>query len=103
MFVEATRRQRDRGVQVWLVGMNPGVLAMVQRSPLGKMLGREGMHFNLEIAVTRYLGAQGPAGSVSNSQLETKLYNSLTSEQQREVGGLLGQTLESGGKLPLPQ
>ncbi len=63
MFVEATRRQRDRGVQVWLVGMNPGVLAMVQRSPLGKMLGREGMHFNLEIALTRYLGAQGPAGS----------------------------------------
>jgi sulfate permease, SulP family len=63
MLVEATRRQRDRGVQVWLIGMNPGVLAMVQRSPLGKVLGREGMHFNLEIAVKRYLGAQCPAGS----------------------------------------
>ena len=56
MFAEATKRQRDRGVQVWLVGMNPGVLAIVQRSPLGKMLGREGMHFNLETAVARYLG-----------------------------------------------
>jgi anti-anti-sigma factor len=58
MFAEATKRQRDRGVQVWLIGMNPGVLAIVQRSPLGKMLGREGMHFNLEIAVARYLGIQ---------------------------------------------
>jgi len=65
MFVEATRRQRDRGVQIWLVGMNPGVLAMVQRSPLGDMLGREGMHFNLEIAVARYLGAQAGAGSAA--------------------------------------
>ena len=56
MFAQATKRQRDRGVQVWLVGMNPGVLAIVQRSPLGKMLGHEGMHFNLEIAVARFLG-----------------------------------------------
>lgn len=65
MFVEATKRQRDRGVQVWLVGMNPGVLVVVQRSPLGEMLGRQGMHFNLEIAVARYLGAQGASGSSS--------------------------------------
>ena len=63
MFVEATKRQRDRGVQVWLVGMNPGVLVVVQRSPLGEMLGRQGMHFNLEIAVARYLGAQGASGN----------------------------------------
>jgi SulP family sulfate permease len=103
MFVEATRRQRERGVQVWLVGMNPGVLAMVQRSPLGTMLGREGMHFNLEIAVTRYLGALGSAGSVANSQLETTHYDSLTSEQQREPERLLRQTLNSAGQLPLSQ
>jgi anti-anti-sigma regulatory factor len=63
MFAEATKRQRDRGVQVWLVGMNPGVLAIVQRSLLGKMLGREGMHFNMEIAVARYLGDNCTAGS----------------------------------------
>ena len=40
---------------------------------------------------------------VANSQLETKLYNTLTSEQQRKVDGLLRQTLNSGGKLPLPE
>jgi high affinity sulfate transporter 1 len=65
MFAEATRRQHDRGVKVWLVGMNPGVLEIVQRSPLGKMLGREGMHFNLEIAVAKYLCAQGTSPSAT--------------------------------------
>ncbi len=40
---------------------------------------------------------------VMNSQLETKLYSLLTSEQQRKVDGLLRQTLNSGEKLPLAQ
>jgi sulfate permease, SulP family len=61
MFSETARRELERGVQVWLTGMNPSVLAMVKKSPLGEMLGRQGMHFNLEIAVARYLGAQGPS------------------------------------------
>ena len=40
---------------------------------------------------------------VANSQLETKLYSLLTTEQQRKVDGLLRQTLTSGGELPLSQ
>ena len=36
---------------------------------------------------------------VANSQLETKLYNTLTSEQQQKVDGLLRQTLNSGGEV----
>ena len=40
---------------------------------------------------------------VANSQLETKLYNTLTSEQQRKVDGLLRQTLNSGGGISSPQ
>ena len=55
MFAQVAKRQSQDGVQLWLIGMNPGVLAVVQRSPLGQMLRREGMHFNLEIAVGRYL------------------------------------------------
>ena len=55
MLAQVAERQSQRGVQLWLIGMNPGVLAVVQRSPLGQMLRREGMHFNLEIAVGRYL------------------------------------------------
>ena len=55
MFAQLAKRQSLHGVQLWLIGMTPRVLAIVQRSPLGQLLGREGMHFNLEIAVARYL------------------------------------------------
>jgi sulfate permease, SulP family len=55
MLTEAEERQRERGVEFWLVGMNPEVLQVVQRSPLGERLGRERMHFNLETAVAKYL------------------------------------------------
>jgi sulfate permease, SulP family len=55
MLTEAEERQRAHGVSLWLVGLNPGVLAVVQRSPLGLRLGHERMHFNLEIAVEKYL------------------------------------------------
>jgi SulP family sulfate permease len=55
MVAEGEKRQRARGVSLWLVGLNPDVLAMVQRSPLGEVLGRERMHFNLEVAVAKYL------------------------------------------------
>jgi hypothetical protein len=44
--------------------MNPEVLAVVQRSPLGQILRREGMHFNLEIAVGRYLASRDHSGNI---------------------------------------
>ena len=78
MFAQVAKRQNQHGVQLWLIGMTPRVLTIVQRSPLGQLLRREGMHFNLEIAVARYLshvavcdeslketaGAANPPGSV---------------------------------------
>jgi high affinity sulfate transporter 1 len=53
-LVEGEKRQRERGVRMWLVGLNPGVLRVVQKSPLGVVLGREELHFNLEAAVARF-------------------------------------------------
>ena len=55
MFAQVAERQAQHGVQLWLIGMNPRVLAIVERSPLGQMLRHEGMFFNLEIAVANYL------------------------------------------------
>ena len=55
MLTEAEKRQRSRGVMVWLVGLNPEVLATVQRSSLGQVLGLERMFYNLELAVAKYL------------------------------------------------
>ena len=55
MLIEGEKRQRERGVLLWLVGLNPEVLAMVRRSSLGETLGREGMHFTLEVAIDKFL------------------------------------------------
>src|SRR5262249_11434486 len=57
MLTEAEKREREKGVLLWLVGLTPGVLAMVQHSPLGAALGRERMFFNLEQAVARHQAA----------------------------------------------
>jgi high affinity sulfate transporter 1 len=63
MLVEAEKRGRERGIELWLVALNPEVLAMVHRSPLGKILGRDRMFFNCELAVTRH--GEAPRGVVS--------------------------------------
>ncbi len=55
MLIEAEKMQRERGVMVWLVGLNPEVLTVIGRSSLGKILGRERMHYSLELAVAKYL------------------------------------------------
>jgi MFS superfamily sulfate permease-like transporter len=60
MLVEAEGKLRGQGIRLWLVGMNPEVLAMVQKSSLGESLGRAGMHLNLETAVGKYLGEPVP-------------------------------------------
>ena len=65
MLSEGEKRQRERGVSVWLVGLNPEVLSVTQRSSLGRALGRERMHFNLELAVAKYLG-----GTISGAEDE---------------------------------
>jgi sulfate permease, SulP family len=54
-LIEAERKERERGVLLWLVGLNQEVLAVVMRSQLGETLGRERMFFNLEMAVAKYL------------------------------------------------
>ncbi len=54
MLIEAEKRQREAGVTLWLVGLNPQVYAVIQRSPLGPILGTERMMFDLEIAIDKF-------------------------------------------------
>jgi len=67
MLADAEKKQREHGVRLWLVAMNPEVLSMIQKSSLASALGREGMHFNLEAAVAKYLGEArgGTTGSAA--------------------------------------
>ena len=63
MLIEGEKRLREGGVWLWLVGLNPRVLAMVQRSSLGESLGRERMHFTLEVAIDKYLASLATDGT----------------------------------------
>jgi len=58
-LIEGEKVRREQGVSLWLVGLNPDVLAVIQRSSLGELLGRERMFFSLELAVAKYLASQG--------------------------------------------
>ena len=47
-----------RGISVWLVGLDPEVLAAVRRSPFGLAVGEERMFFNLDQVVARHLATE---------------------------------------------
>jgi MFS superfamily sulfate permease-like transporter len=61
-LTEGEKRTTERGVAVWLVGLNPGVLEVVRRSGLAERLGRERMLFNARVAIERYQALQAAAG-----------------------------------------
>jgi len=54
MLVEAEEKLRQQGITLWLTSLNPETLKVVQRSSLGKTLGRSRMFFNLQSAVLQY-------------------------------------------------
>jgi high affinity sulfate transporter 1 len=58
MLTEGEKRQREGGVEVWLVGLNPGVLRIVRRSRLGATLGTQRLLPNLEVAVRNFQALQ---------------------------------------------
>lgn len=60
MLDKAERDYGSKGIRLALAGLNPTVLAMVQRQELGQRLGREGLIFNLERAVEQF--EQAPRG-----------------------------------------
>ncbi len=55
MFIQVEEKLRDAGTILWLAALNPGVLEVVRRSPLGRILGDARMFHNVEQAVERYL------------------------------------------------
>jgi high affinity sulfate transporter 1 len=60
MLTEAEERMRAQGIALWLVGLTPAVLAVVQRSPIGETLGRDRLLFNAEAAVAKYGALPAP-------------------------------------------
>jgi len=63
-LMEGEKRLTERGLVVWLAGLNPGVLEMVRHSGLADRLGRDRLLFNARAAIERFQdlwAAAGPA------------------------------------------
>ena len=61
--MEREESATGRGAIVWLVGLNPGALEVVQTSGLAERLGRERMLFNARAAIERYQALPPTAGA----------------------------------------
>lgn len=59
-MVEGGKRMTEAGLEVWLVGLNPGVLEMARHSGLAERLGRDRMLFNARAAIERFESRQKP-------------------------------------------
>jgi anti-anti-sigma factor len=58
MLVEGERKQRERGVSLWLAGMNPDFEQVIDRSPLGPILGPGRRFHNLRQALEAFERAE---------------------------------------------
>lgn len=54
MLTEAEQNLQARGISLWLAALNPDLLKILERSPLGKTLGHDRMFFNLPKALEAY-------------------------------------------------
>jgi high affinity sulfate transporter 1 len=62
-LMEGEKRLTERGIVVWLAGLNPGVLEVVRRTGLDQRLGRERMLFNARAAIEQYQAMQAVGGA----------------------------------------
>jgi len=67
MLMDHERRATERGVVVWMAGMNPGVLEVARRAGLDQRLGRDRLLFNARAAIERYRGLRVAEGGAASS------------------------------------
>ena len=53
-ITEAVERARSQGAEIWLGALQPEVLAVIKRSPLGETLGPDRMFTSIDTAVKKY-------------------------------------------------
>jgi sulfate permease, SulP family len=66
-LMDGEQRATERGAILWLVGLNPDVLKVVQNSGLAERLGRDRMLFNARAAIERYQALPATAGAMGQS------------------------------------
>ena len=67
VLAESERRRAAEGVDMWLAGLNPDVLAVVRHSELSRQFGAQRMLFNARAAIARYQALPARATSPATS------------------------------------
>jgi len=67
LLMEAEARSAERGVTLWLAGLNPSVLEAVRNAGFADRLGRERLLFNARAAIARWQETQTAAARPSSS------------------------------------
>lgn len=65
MLMEGDKRSTERGVVLWVAGLNPRVLEMARDSGLADQLGPERMLFNARQVIERYQALHGKDGAAA--------------------------------------
>jgi hypothetical protein len=60
-LIQAERKLKDAGTELWLVALNPLVRGMVERSPLGAVLGAGRIQPAMRQAVDAFTSRTGAA------------------------------------------
>ncbi len=58
-MIEGDKRLAERGITLWLAGLNPGVLEVVRHAGFDQTLGRERLLFNAREAIARWQALPG--------------------------------------------
>jgi MFS superfamily sulfate permease-like transporter len=66
VLTQSEQKLRQSGIRLWLAGLNPEPLRLIQNSAIGQTLGREGMYFNLEQAVASFKRQYGSTPSTAS-------------------------------------
>ncbi len=97
MLMEGEKRTTERGVVVWLVGLNPGVLEVIRHAGLDERLGRERMLFNARAAIEHYQTLQSAAGMAPRPPLVDR-WTSTTPRVESTKSGRCGTNAGCRGR-----
>ena len=68
-LVELEATLGEGGVELWISGLSPAALAVIQRAGLFERLGRGRMHFNVQVAVSRFLDSRAAADGTGSGRV----------------------------------
>lgn len=71
-LLDGEERLRAEGAELWLANLSPEAFTQVERSELGKLLGRERMHFTVAMAVAAFKARGAVAADTAGRETGSK-------------------------------